>query len=69
MHKFSKINPNVSKSFSIDLGFAFNAATAIEGSMNTFLFPDLIADLDLMFGDHPRLSSITNNFFKASTYE
>lgn len=50
MHKFSKINPNVSKSFSIDLGFAFNAATAIEGSMNTFLFPDLIADLDLMFG-------------------
>ena len=51
----------------MDLGFACNAATAIDGSMKTFFFPVRIAVFDLMLGDHPLWSSITNNFFNAST--
>ena len=49
MQRFPKINPKVFKSFSIDSGFEFKAATAIEESMNTFLFPERIADLDQIF--------------------
>ena len=42
-----------------------NAATAIDGSINSFLGLDLIELLDRMFGDHAGTSSMTNNLFNA----
>ena len=46
-------------------GTPASAATAIDGSINSFLGLDLIELLDRMFGDHAGTSSMTNNLFNA----
>ena len=56
MHKFSNMNPNVSKSFSNFSGVKLRLATAIDGSINSFLWDFLIVFADLIFGDHAGMS-------------
>lgn len=53
MHKFSNMNPKVSKSFNNFSGVKLRLATAIDGSMNSFLEDFLIVFADLIFGDYP----------------
>ena len=69
MQRFSNKNPNKNKSSAHDSGLIFNEAIAIEGSINIFLFLDLIDVFDLISGDHPRIFSITNRSFNALIYE
>ncbi len=69
MQRFSNKNPNKNKSSAHDSGLIFNEAIAIEGSINIFLFLVLIEVFDLMSGDYPLISSITNKSFNALIYE
>ena len=69
MHRFSNMNPNVSKSFNNFSGVRLRLATAIDGSINSFLYDFRIVLADLMFGDHAGIFCITYNFYSASMYE
>ena len=63
------MNPKVSKSFNNFSGVKLRLATAIDGSMNSFLEDFLIVFADLIFGDHPWIFWITYNLSRASIYE
>jgi len=50
-------------------GDNLNAATAIEGSINSFLFFPLMEVFDRIEGLHAGISSMTNILFSAFQYE
>ncbi len=68
MHNVSKMNPKVFKSSMRLCGDKPRDATAIDGSINSFLGVDLMKLLDRMFEDPGGTSSMTNNLFNILTY-